>query len=106
MGILQARILQWVAMPSSMGSSQPRDQTQATLEMDSLSSELPGKSKNTGLGSLSLLQGNLPDPEIKPGSPALQVGSLPLSHKGSPQYIHTIVAQLVKNLSAMRETWV
>ena len=63
-------------MPSSMGSSQPRDQTQATLEMDSLSSELPGKSKNTGLGSLSLLQGNLPDPEIKPGSPVLQVGSL------------------------------
>ena len=28
MGILQARILEWVAMPSSRGSSQPRDQTQ------------------------------------------------------------------------------
>ena len=27
-GILQARILQWVAFPFSMGSSQPRDQTQ------------------------------------------------------------------------------
>ena len=27
MGIFQARILEWVAMPSSMGSSQPRDQT-------------------------------------------------------------------------------
>ena len=27
MGILQARILEWVAMPSSMGSSQPRDRT-------------------------------------------------------------------------------
>ena len=26
-GILQARILEWVAMPSSKGSSQPRDQT-------------------------------------------------------------------------------
>ena len=26
-GILQARILEWVAMPSSRGSSQPRDQT-------------------------------------------------------------------------------
>ena len=25
--ILQARILEWVAMPSSKGSSQPRDQT-------------------------------------------------------------------------------
>ena len=28
MGILQARVLEWVAMPSSRGSSQPRDQTQ------------------------------------------------------------------------------
>ena len=26
-GILQARILEWVAMPSSRGASQPRDQT-------------------------------------------------------------------------------
>ena len=28
-GMLQARILEWVAMPSSRGSSQPRDQTQS-----------------------------------------------------------------------------
>ena len=26
-GILQAQILEWIAMPSSRGSSQPRDQT-------------------------------------------------------------------------------
>ena len=29
-GILQARILEWVAMPSSRGSSQPRDWTQVS----------------------------------------------------------------------------
>ena len=29
-GILQARILEWVAMPSSRGSSRPRDQTQVS----------------------------------------------------------------------------
>ena len=29
-GILQARILEWVAIPFSRGSSQPRDQTQAS----------------------------------------------------------------------------
>ena len=29
-GILQARILEWVAMPSSRRSSQPRDQTQVS----------------------------------------------------------------------------
>ena len=30
-GILQARILEWVAFPFSRGSSQPRDQTQISL---------------------------------------------------------------------------
>ena len=30
-GILQARILEWVAVPSSRGSSQPRDQTYSGL---------------------------------------------------------------------------
>ena len=29
-GILQARILEWVAMPFSRGSSQPKDQTQVS----------------------------------------------------------------------------
>ena len=29
-GILQARILEWVAMPTSRGPSQPRDQTPVT----------------------------------------------------------------------------
>ena len=35
MGILQARILEWVAMPSSRGSSWPRDQTQVFPIADS-----------------------------------------------------------------------
>ena len=30
MGILQVRILEWVAMPSSRGHSQPRDRAQAS----------------------------------------------------------------------------
>ena len=29
-GILQARVLEWVALPCSRGSSQPRDQTQGS----------------------------------------------------------------------------
>ena len=43
-GMLQARILEWVAISFSKGSSQPRDRTQRspTLQADSLS-ELPGK---------------------------------------------------------------
>ena len=30
--------------------------------------------------------GDLPNPGIEPGSPALQADSLPLSHKGGPTY--------------------
>ena len=58
MGIFQARIQEWVAMPSSRGSSQPRDSTQVSrIAGESLPSEPPGKLKNTGVGSLSLPQG-------------------------------------------------
>ena len=39
--------------------------------------ESPGKPKHIGVGSLSLLQGDFPDPGIEPGSPALQADSLP-----------------------------
>ena len=54
-----------------------------TLQADSLPAEPQGK-PNTGVDSLSLLQGNLPDPGIKPGSSALQVDSLPTELSGNP----------------------
>ena len=60
-GILQARLLEWFVMPSSRGSSQPRGQTQvSTLQAYSWPSEPPGKPMNTGVGSLSMLQGIFP----------------------------------------------
>ena len=46
-----------VPYPFSWGYSQPRAQTQVSHIADSLPSEPPGKSKNAGVGSLSLLQG-------------------------------------------------
>ena len=56
-GILQARILEWVAVAFSRGSSQPRDRTQVShIPADSLPAEPQGKPKNTGVGGLSLLQ--------------------------------------------------
>ena len=68
MGILQARILEWIAMPPSGGSFQPRDWTQVSrLQADSLPSEPLGKPKNTGVDSLSLLQGNFPTQEKNQG---------------------------------------
>ena len=39
---------------------------------------------NTRVGSHSLLQGNFPDPAIKPRSPALQADSLPSQPPGKP----------------------
>ena len=59
-GILQARILQWVATPFSRGSSQPRS---SVLWADSSLAEPQEKPKNTGVGSLSLLQQIFPTQE-------------------------------------------
>ena len=61
MGILQAGILEWVAMPFSAGSSQPRNQTcSPTLQADSLLFEPSGKPKNTGVGSVSFSRRSSP----------------------------------------------
>ena len=58
-GILRPRILSGeVAFPISRGSSQPRDRTKVShVAVDSSPAEPQGKPKNTGMGSLSLLQG-------------------------------------------------
>ena len=56
-GILQARILEWVAFPFSRGSSQPRIELKSlVLQEDSLPAEPQGKPKYTGADSLSCLQ--------------------------------------------------
>ena len=85
-GILQARILEWVAMPSSRGSSQPRDWTHvsciasgyftiwATREVQEYWSGYPPPR-------------DLPEP----GSPALQADSLPAELPGKPIYTHMCV---------------
>ena len=59
----------------------------SALQADSLPSEPTRKPKNTGVGSLSLLQGIFPTSGIKPGSPALQAGSLPAELPGKPKLI-------------------
>ena len=57
-GILQARTLGWVAMPFSRALPNPGMEPRSpALRVDSLPAESPGKSRNTGVGSLSLLQG-------------------------------------------------
>ena len=68
-GILQARILEWVAMPPPGDLPNPGIEPRSpAVQVDSLRSEAPGKPKNTGVGSLSLPQGILPTQESNQGS--------------------------------------
>ena len=55
-----------------------------TLQADSLPTELPGKSKNTGVGSLSLLQGIVPTQESNWGLLHCRRILYQLSYQGSP----------------------
>ena len=87
-GNLQARILEWAAVPFSKGSSQPRDRTQVShiapaSQADSLPAEPQGKPKNTGVGSLSLLHGIFPTQESNPGLPHCRRILNQLSYQGS-----------------------
>ena len=85
-GILQARILEWVAFPFSRGSSQPRDRIQVShIAGRFFTSWATRKPKSTGVGSLSLLQWIFPTQESNPVSPALQVDSLPIELSGKPK---------------------
>ena len=55
-----------------------------TLQVDSLLSEPPGKPKNTGVGSLSLLQGNFPTQELNRGLLHCRRILFQLRYQGSP----------------------
>ena len=53
------------------------------LQADSLPTEPQGTPKNTGVGSLSLLQRIFPTQESDPGSPTPQADLYQLSHQGN-----------------------
>ena len=84
-GILQARILEWVAFPFSRDlpktGIKPRS---VALQVDSLPAEPQGKPKNTGLGSLSHHQQIFPTQESNWGLPHCRWIPYQLSYEGSP----------------------
>ena len=82
--LLQTRTLEWVAFPFSGGSSQPRS---PTLQKDSLPAEPPGKPKNTGVGSLSLLQWIFLTQESNQGLLHCRQIFYPLSYQGIPNWL-------------------
>ena len=83
-------------MPSSRGSSQPRDRTQSlALQVDSLLSEAPGKPPRILDWVAYPFSRDTSDPGIKPGSPELQADSLPTELSGKPLnllYICTVLS--------------
>ena len=84
-GILQTRILEWVAFPFSRRSSQPRIKPRSpALQVDSLPAEPQGKSKNTGVGILSIHQQIFPTQELNQGLLHCRGDSLPTEPWGKP----------------------
>ena len=72
------------SMPSSRASSHPRDWTQAPcIAGDSLPSEPPGKPKNSGVRSLSLLQGIFVTQELNRGLLRIRQILYQLNYQGS-----------------------
>ena len=80
-GILQARILERVAFSFSRGSSQLRS---PALQVDSLPAKPQRKPKNTGEGSLSLLQMIFPTQELNQGLLHCRRILYQLNYQGSP----------------------
>ena len=84
-GILQVRILEWVAMTSPGDLPDPGINPRSpALQEDSLPSEPSEKPKNTGMSSLSLLQGNFPTQELNRGLLHCRWILYQLSYLGSP----------------------
>ena len=114
-GIFQARILEWIAISFSRGSSRPRNPTRVScivgrfftdwgmresescsvvshsLRPQGLYSPWNSLGQNTGVGSLSLLQGIFPTQGSNPGLPHCRQILYQLSHKGSHYIILTEV---------------
>ena len=97
-GILWARILEWVAFPFSGDLPNPGTEPRSpTLQVDSLPAEPLGKPKNTRVGSLSHLQGDLLNQESNWGLLHCRGILYQLSYQGSPYwyrsfFIHSSVS--------------
>ena len=113
-GILQARILEWVAYLFSSRSFWPRNRTRVSciaggfftnwairealksLSHDQLFStpwtteSMNSPGQNTGVGSLSLLQGIFPTQGLNPGLLHFRWILDQLSHKGSPKILEWV----------------
>ena len=93
-GILQARILEWVALPICRDLSNPGiEPTSPILQVDSLPAEPQGKPKNTEASSLSLLQQIFPTQGLNPHLLHHRQILYQLSHQRSPDTVSPIIGR-------------
>ena len=86
METLQAGMLEWVVVSSSRGSSQPSNWTQVSHTAGGFFTIWAiREAQEYWSGKPFPSPGDLPDPGIEPGSPALQVDSLPHERPKKPQ---------------------
>ena len=97
-GILQTRILEWVAMPFSRGSSQPRGQTQVSCIAGRFFTICAAReAQEYWSGQPIPSPRHLLDPGSEPWSPSLQADSLPAKLPGK-LYNSTIVCLKQKKM--------
>ena len=75
----------------------------STLQVDSLPSEPPGKPKNTGMGTLSFLQGNFRTQELNWGLLHCRLILYHLSHQGSPRILEWVAYPFSSGSSQPRD---
>ena len=93
-GILQARILKWVAFTFSRGSSQPRDRTHVScITRGFFTAGVTKETQEYCSGQPFPSPANLPHQRIEPGPPALQADSLPVE-----TYSHVNCSSVVRHI--------
>ena len=84
MGILWARILEWVTIPSSMGPSQPRGRTQVSNIAGRFFTIRVTREAQESWSGEPILQGIFPTQELNQGLLHCRQILYQLSHNGSP----------------------
>ena len=98
-GIFQARISEWVTISFSRDLPNPGIEPRSPAwPTNSLLTEPPGKPKNTGVSSLSLLQEIFPTQEINPDHPHCRGILYHLSHQGSPRILEWVAFPFSKGI--------
>ena len=100
-GILQARILEWVAFPFSRDPLNPGVKPRCpALQAGYLSADPPGKPNKTGVGTFPFSRA-LPNSRIELGSLALWADSLPTELSGKPicslENVYSVLLPILKN---------